>query len=379
MSNSDEASTVGNVGGLPRQPRAMIHKKILEAAEESPNASIEGLADEISGASAGLVERVLDEYGDPAGEADESATQSPQTDKDDGANSSPAVSGTDGPPLIADGATSGANVNGSSGDVESTTVDAGSDHVESSNAAVSEDDDRSSADGDDSQSEAPPDPGETAAETDDDPGSGPTLDRYDEKERRLLRAVAVRPAATQQALADALDVSRATVSRRVSDMDGLEWSSRAAFVDELFDEEDLAAVDEDAFTQTPDPDDAETTGDRNDAETAGDQNDVASQSSTATGDLPQSSRANDGETGQSAALEDVTDSVAELSGRVDALAAAVESLESRTERSDSNDGTSVDDPELVHKILRASMDADYVTEDEELQIVRQFVTGDDPT
>lgn len=44
----------------------MIHKKILDAAESEPGASVERLAVAVNGASADLVERVLEEYGDPA-------------------------------------------------------------------------------------------------------------------------------------------------------------------------------------------------------------------------------------------------------------------------------------------------------------------------
>lgn len=54
---SDRGSTV---------PRAVIHKKILDAAQSRPNASIEALTTTVNGASEDLVERVLDEYGDPA-------------------------------------------------------------------------------------------------------------------------------------------------------------------------------------------------------------------------------------------------------------------------------------------------------------------------
>ena len=46
-------------------PRAVIHKQILDAAEARPDATIEELATAVSGATADLVERVLDEYGDP--------------------------------------------------------------------------------------------------------------------------------------------------------------------------------------------------------------------------------------------------------------------------------------------------------------------------
>lgn len=54
-----------NDGGRP--PRAVIHKRILDSAESDPDASLDALADEVAGASPDLVERVLDEYGDPGG------------------------------------------------------------------------------------------------------------------------------------------------------------------------------------------------------------------------------------------------------------------------------------------------------------------------
>lgn len=51
----------------------MRHRRILDIAEERPDATLETIADEVSSATVDLVERVLDEYGDPA--ADPPATQ----------------------------------------------------------------------------------------------------------------------------------------------------------------------------------------------------------------------------------------------------------------------------------------------------------------
>ena len=63
-----------SVNPLPKQeelspdarPRAIIHKKILDEAEANPDASITTIARAVGGASADLVERALDNYGDPA-------------------------------------------------------------------------------------------------------------------------------------------------------------------------------------------------------------------------------------------------------------------------------------------------------------------------
>lgn len=52
-------------------PRAIIHKQILEEASTSPDASIEEVATAVSGASIELVERVLDDYGDPGEDSKE--------------------------------------------------------------------------------------------------------------------------------------------------------------------------------------------------------------------------------------------------------------------------------------------------------------------
>ncbi|MFB6191979.1 MAG: hypothetical protein ABEI11_01515 [Haloarculaceae archaeon] len=49
----------------PDTPRAVIHKRILDVAADQPDASMAAIADEITGATTDLVERVLDEYGDP--------------------------------------------------------------------------------------------------------------------------------------------------------------------------------------------------------------------------------------------------------------------------------------------------------------------------
>lgn len=61
-----------------RQPRAVIHKRILDVARAHPNASIQKITEEVSGATFDLVERVLTEYGDPTDDY-----QEPMTDHQD--------------------------------------------------------------------------------------------------------------------------------------------------------------------------------------------------------------------------------------------------------------------------------------------------------
>ena len=51
-------------------PRAIIHENIMEAARNDPDASLEELAAQVSGATIDLVESVLERYGDPMEDAD---------------------------------------------------------------------------------------------------------------------------------------------------------------------------------------------------------------------------------------------------------------------------------------------------------------------
>lgn len=57
-------------------PPSIRQKQILDAAADSPNASMEDLASKIPSATTELVERVLEEYGDPADDSLETSTGS---------------------------------------------------------------------------------------------------------------------------------------------------------------------------------------------------------------------------------------------------------------------------------------------------------------
>lgn len=164
-----------------RAPRAVIHKRILEAAETRPDASMEALAADLTGASPALVERVLEEYGDPGREA----PAAPESSTTAGA---PTESGAGQPP---------------SATPEPTT--------EGSPAT--------------DPSEGEP---MTIATT------PPTAAELTDKQRETLRAIAERPDATQAELADHLGVSRATVNKRVNRIEGFEWSERRPFVEAVF-------------------------------------------------------------------------------------------------------------------------------------------------
>jgi len=175
----------------------MIHKRILDAAAADPDCSLPALAEQVSGATADLVERVLDEYGDPAAGA-ESAT----------ATGEPTADANDDPPE---------ETMSQNGHTEPAATDA---------TAESSTEDTTTADHDDA---APP-PAESQATAD--PVDAPAA--LTERQRRTLRAVHEAPTASQQEIADHLDVTRATVSRRLNDIPGFAWPERAAYASAVF-------------------------------------------------------------------------------------------------------------------------------------------------
>jgi len=336
------------------KPRALIHRKILDIAGANPNASMEAIADEVSAASITFVERVLEEYGDPADERPDEQHESEHSDTDTGdgagetgdhepettASPQPGDSGaggnaTDGRhretasdggrqnPTVDNGpavnAPESATGNGSATADDGVTVDTASDADESAQRGVLDDDSTAAVDGsvdsdptDGVAGDTAPagDSGDAAPEESDDAGVPDPSDLSD-KQRETLVAVAERPSATQAEIAEELGVSRATVSKRLGSVDGFEWPERAAFVDDLFEYRGGSAT--------------EST--------------VAEGSST-------------GDPGRVAALE----------ARIEALETALEG----------GDETFEPDPELVHKVVHACMDAEYISQEEELEILRDI-------
>jgi transcriptional regulator with XRE-family HTH domain/transposase-like protein len=190
-------SKVGDSGGTPR---AIVHKRILDVAASQPDASLAEIAGEISAATPDLVERVLDEYGDPAG--DEPEVDDPTTEEE--------------PEMLE---------NGQPADDEESTAE-----------------------------EASVDTGEAATEP-------PNEDGLTEKQRETARVVHRHPHASQQKIADELGVTPATVSRRLNEIPEFEWKNRAAITAALFgerpDAED-AEADADLQEQPTEGDDEET-------------------------------------------------------------------------------------------------------------------------
>lgn len=170
-------------------PRAMIHKHILEVAADHPEASLEEIAGTVSGASIGLVEQVLDEYGDPhepdqpAGQHEDSTPQAPATSS---------------------------NSADTDGDAAGHPSDRTAAPAEHGGAESMETD--------------------TMTATDPAPADIEATD-LTEKQRETIEAIYEDPDASQGDLAERLGVSRATICQRVNGIDGFDWADREAFAD----------------------------------------------------------------------------------------------------------------------------------------------------
>lgn len=153
---------MSRVGKDRQAPRAVVHKNILDVAESKPEATLAEIAAEVGGATVGLTERVLEEYGDPA------ATGTAAT--------------TDGVMIETD----------------------------ETSATENRDDEETAA---------------TEAPADEEPSPGEDYELSD-RQTEILRLVLERPHASQGDLAADLDVSRVTVSRQLNDIPGFEWKRR---------------------------------------------------------------------------------------------------------------------------------------------------------
>lgn len=131
-------------------------------------------------------------------------------------------------------------------------------------------------------------------------------------QRETLEAIADRPEATQQELAETLDVTAATICNRVNSIPGFEWENRKAIVESI--------------------QDMDTT-------------------------------------------ETMTDEHSEQQQeRIDLLADDIARIERRLENGAASESTSAfDDPDLVHKVVHACMQADAISEAEELEIIKQLL------
>jgi hypothetical protein len=183
----------------PNTPRAVVHKQVLDAAKRQPDASLEALADEVSGASVELVEKTLAEYGDPAGQP--------------GVDEPPAADGhaADGDTLSAEDDDPAADSPGSSGASGAT---------DAANAV-------DSALGDDRASGA--ERARRARGNGRENGDTDGAPEIPERTRETLRLVCEDPGASQADLADRMDVAKSTINKWLHALEGFEWERRREF------------------------------------------------------------------------------------------------------------------------------------------------------
>lgn len=339
-------------------PRAMVHKKILDAAEKDPDTSIEGLADQIGGATVQLVERVLDEYGDPAiredqgdaGTQSHTGTGSQNDDNSSGAQPNEKTkdddqtNGTD--PSMKDRKRNGnehsmdaKQANGTEQSIDDTQMNGAEPGEETApdRAEKAPGTAKQSIPGAGDPSNGSADAG-VSAPTSEDRQGGIETDRTEqqrsteptdrseqiehqqvpdpesltEKRLEVVRAIHDQPHATQAELADQLGVSRATISQRVNAIDGFEWSDRQEYVEAVFE-------------------------------------------------------------GQKPMSDGNGPSVEQLATQIDSLTDRIEHLEQTIRELSDAQSAAFDDPELAATVVRACLDSDTVTEQEEQQIIVEVI------
>ncbi|WP_239524302.1 MarR family winged helix-turn-helix transcriptional regulator [Halogeometricum borinquense] len=244
------SSHTGVTNSGSKLPRAVIHKKILDVAESRPDATVEELSSVVNGASVTLVERVLDEYGDPASTAGVPDEAETGLSTDESEMSKP-------------------KTNGSMSKTDTHHV-----------RKVAQD---------------PVD--------------------LTEKQREVLRAIQDSPDATQSELADRFGVTQSTINNRLNSIEGFDWKHRQAFTEVMLDDSDTSA---------------------------------------------------DDDTSDSASVQNLSEQLTDLSEQVAALEQQL--------NEPAQEASPFSDPDLVCKIVRACLNSEAISEDEEDRIMKAVLT-----
>jgi DNA-binding CsgD family transcriptional regulator len=283
----------------------MRHKQILDAATENPDASLAELAAEVPSATTDLVEHVLEEHGDP-GRDDTDTTESPP--ESETGDHTDVVDQTDEREPVAETTSDETPEQQPTDDSEPAQQ---TDNGET--PADRTDGDNGTTDSEDQPSENPPVEESTNETTQ---REFPSPDELTKKQRTTLREIAESPEATQQELADALDVSAPTISNRVNSIEGFDWSNRQAFVETVLDT-DSRATQEERMSSTD----------------------------------------------------------SELDTKVAELEERLSTIEQQLEESATGEPatTVFEDAELTHKVVHACMQAETISEDEELRLLEELL------
>jgi transcriptional regulator with XRE-family HTH domain len=293
----------------------VIHKRILDAAESDPSASMADIASGIGGASTELVEKVLDQYGDPATEE--------QSDEDDASEREEQE----------EAAQSGGEKMDTGEDLNGT----------------------SASTGDGPEIEEKVRSGDEEADAN---ANRPSVEDYEgltEGQVRALRLVERNPDAPQSDIAAEFDVTRATISRWLSDIPGFEWSRRAELATRILDdgipEADERTVSEESGSEEPG---AEESG-------AGDREPDPGRESDRRDELDRRLGAIERRLER---LENGSDAEADATTETDTGAGT-----------DAGAGVGVGglDPDLAHRVVHACLHSDRISEEEELRILKELL------
>lgn len=267
-------------------PRALIHKRILGVAENRPQATVEDLADEISGASQQLVERVLNEYGDP----------------------------------------------GEDGEIKNSETEAAM-----------------------SNNETPID-----------------FDQLTDEQRRTVEAIAERPDATQREIAEELGVAAATVSQRLSAIDGFDWNNRGRVIAHTF---EVGGANSSEPDQADDEETDQVATETTQNQPEGEVDDQISEDEVTSQERSEQTPV------EANWVSNIENQIDALEKRLTEIESVIETktaeLESEIQETVTDGGKSsttavFEDTNLQAKVIRAAMADDAITDEEEIKIIEQL-------
>lgn len=319
-----------------KSPKSIRQKRILSIAVDNPEASLEEIASEIATVTPEAVEKVLEEFGDPAQQEATVEQSAAEVATSDG-----------GSPISKEGG---------SPSVDDSTNEHASPSIET---------------------QQPKAGGATHA----DQPSLPTPESLTPKQRETLEAIRANPDATQRELAEILDVSAPTVSNRVNAIPDFDWAHRMSFVDAVLGSDTSTAADVSEATEiTPGDADSENTTEATEDDSSVESKNEASEggsdgngertteSAAETGDATPASERSEDAGIDPAKIERLIRSINDLQTRLDE---GIDGPEGRTDAADTDSGEEpFDDPELAHKVIHACMETEKISEDEELEIIK---------
>lgn len=159
----------------------------------------------------------------------------------------------------------------------------------------------------------------------DQPVARPDYEELTEKQRKVIHTIYEHPKATQSELADILGFEQPTISQRVNTIEGFNWKDRLAFAEAMI------------ANREPEQDRYGTA---------------------------ESSKRNQSDRDHQEQIEQIPQHV--------------EALEERVSDMETQSPSVFENPELVRKLIHACIQADRITEEEELRIIQILLNKGDP-